>query len=196
MVDINYRLQKVYKYCFFSSMTTVDVLTWDGEVKQETLLNFKLSDRTLAMILAKNQKILNFLVDMVPYLETEQMFADCGMPNSLWTTSNKQTEQQYRRKTERYFSKINFAHYPDYSKRRNNFWNSFIFNKLRRVMQSTRWQNPIPNVLVFSWSKMRHYCIGLICRYLANLSIPCCFSHVLPSITVVLVGRNHASFWW
>lgn len=49
MVDINYRLQIVYKYCFFSSVITVNAFTtWDGEVKQETLLNFKLSDQTLA----------------------------------------------------------------------------------------------------------------------------------------------------
>lgn len=50
MVDINWRLQKVYKYCSFSLMTPVNALrTCYSEVKQETLLNFKLSDQTLAI---------------------------------------------------------------------------------------------------------------------------------------------------
>lgn len=49
MVGINCRLQKVYKYCSFSSMTHVNALTTcDGEVEQETLLNFKLPGQTLA----------------------------------------------------------------------------------------------------------------------------------------------------
>lgn len=45
MVGINCRLQKVYKYCSFSSMTPVNALTTcDG---CETLPNFKLSGKTL-----------------------------------------------------------------------------------------------------------------------------------------------------
>lgn len=50
MVGTNCRLQKVFKYTSFSSMTPEHALTaCDGEVKQETLLNFKLSGQALAI---------------------------------------------------------------------------------------------------------------------------------------------------
>lgn len=150
---------------------------------------------TCYTILAKNQKIFNFLVNNGTLLSNrEQSFPDCGMHNSVWTTGNKQSSNTEGKLKETSASLT--VHYTQNILKEEITFEivSFLINEAGYAEH--QWQNPILNVPISAWSKMRHYCIGLVCRYSWDLSIPCCFTRVLPSITVVLVGRNHSSFWW